>query len=122
MSANTTDHIRILGLLYIVLGVIGILAGGVTFGVLLATGVLTGDGEALTALAIIGVILAGFLFVLSLPGIIGGLGLLKRYGWARLLVVVLGILQLGNVPFGTVLGAYTLWVLLINEPTANAFG
>lgn len=119
--AHTTDHIRILGLLYIGLGALGVLAGLVTFGALLAAGVLTGDGAALSALAIIGIIFGGFLFVLALPGIIGGLGLLKHHNWARILVVVLGILQLGNVPLGTVLGVYTLWVLLINEPTANSF-
>lgn len=118
---HTTDHIRILGLLYMVLGVLGVFGGLVTFGVLLAAGVLTGDGTALSALAILGIVFGGFLFVLSLPGIVGGLGLLKHPNWARILVVVLGLLQLGNVPLGTVLGVYTLWVLLINEPTANSF-
>jgi len=34
---------------------------------------------------------------------------------------VLGILQIGNIPIGTALGAYTIWVLLLNEPTARAF-
>jgi hypothetical protein len=120
-TASSTDHIRILGWLYIALGALGVFGGLVMFGVLVVAGVLSNDATALSTLAILGLIFGGFIFVLSLPGIIGGLGLLRRYNWARLLVVVLGILQLGNVPFGTVLGVYTIWVLLINEPTANAF-
>ena len=121
MQAAQTDNIRILGLLYIVLGIIGFVAGVFTLFVLIAVGALTRDGTAFSILAIIGIFAAAFMFLLSLPGVIGGWGLLRRAGWARLLVIVLGILQLGNVPIGTVLGVYTIWVLMLNEPTANAF-
>jgi hypothetical protein len=38
-------------------------------------------------------------------------GLFERQPWARILGVVLGILALLRVPFGTALGIYTLWVL-----------
>ena len=116
-----TDHIRIVGVLYIALGVIGIMAGGITFAALLAAGVLTNDADTLSVLTIIGLAIGAFIFVLSLPAIIGGWGLMQHREWARILVVVLGILQIGNIPVGTALGAYTIWVLLINEPTARAF-
>jgi hypothetical protein len=118
---STTDHIRIVGVLYIALGIIGLVAGGITLAALLAAGVIAGDSDTLSVLAIIGIAIGGFLFVLSLPAIIGGWWLMRYKEWARILVVVLGILQIGNVPLGTALGAYTLWVLLINEPTARAF-
>ncbi len=51
----------------------------------------------------------------ALVGIAGGVGLLTYKPWARVLLLVLGCLSLINIPFGTVLGAYTLWVLLPRE-------
>ena len=38
-------------------------------------------------------------------------GLFERQPWARILGLVLGILALWRMPFGTALGIYTLWVL-----------
>jgi hypothetical protein len=45
-------------------------------------------------------------------GILAGWGLLERQPWARTLAMVLGFFALFHFPFGTVLGIYTLWVLL----------
>ena len=53
-----------------------------------------------------------FLLAGSLLGVIAGWGLLDRQPWARLLTIVLAFLHLLNMPFGTALGIYTLWVLL----------
>jgi amino acid transporter len=44
-----------------------------------------------------------------------GWGLLHREPWARIVTIVLAFLALFNVPFGTALGIYTLWVLLPAE-------
>ena len=40
-----------------------------------------------------------------------GAGLLMRQPWARMLAIVFGALSLLDIPFGTALGIYTLWVL-----------
>ena len=53
-----------------------------------------------------------FLLVLSLPGLITGIGLLKFQPWARIVGLVFGAINLINIPFGTILGVYGLWVLL----------
>ena len=45
-------------------------------------------------------------------GFIAGWGLLHRESWARAAALVLAFLALFNVPFGTAIGIYTLWVLL----------
>jgi len=45
-------------------------------------------------------------------GFMAGWGLLQREPWARILTLVLGFISLFNVPFGTAVGVYTLWVLL----------
>lgn len=48
-------------------------------------------------------------------GIIAGWGLHERQPWARMLAIVVGCFSLLQIPFGTVLGIYTLWVLLPAE-------
>jgi hypothetical protein len=53
--------------------------------------------------------------LLSAPGLIGGIYLLKHRPWARILVLVLGFINLIEIPIGTALGIYTIWVLLKNE-------
>ncbi|HUO17401.1 MAG TPA: hypothetical protein VMX38_20640 [Verrucomicrobiae bacterium] len=45
-------------------------------------------------------------------GFIAGWGLMNHTAWARVLVLVLAFISLINVPFGTALGIYTMWVLL----------
>jgi hypothetical protein len=40
--------------------------------------------------------------------------------WARVLALVIGILNLANVPIGTIIGAYACWVLL-QQPTREYF-
>lgn len=45
-------------------------------------------------------------------GIAAGLGLLQRQDWGRILAIVLGVISLINIPFGTAIGIYTLWVLV----------
>jgi hypothetical protein len=52
------------------------------------------------------------LVAVSVLGLMAGWGLLERQPWARTLTIVLGVLHLLNVPFGTALGIYTLWVLV----------
>jgi hypothetical protein len=44
-----------------------------------------------------------------------GWGLLNREPWARIVAIVLAFIALFNIPFGTALGIYTLWVLLPSE-------
>jgi hypothetical protein len=72
---------------------------------------------ALPILGITGVALGAFMLVLSVPGVIAGIGLLKFRPWARILTIVLSAINLMNIPFGTILGAYGLWVLLTDEGT-----
>ena len=58
----------------------------------------------------------GFVFIGGAAiGFIAGWGLLERQPWARMLTIVLGCFSLFEVPFGMVLGMYTLWVLLPAE-------
>ena len=45
-------------------------------------------------------------------GLLTGAGLLQRQPWARVPAIVLAFINLVDMPLGTALGIYTLWVLL----------
>jgi hypothetical protein len=112
-------HAKILGILNIVCGVIGLL-GAVVLGLVFTAGAVgaSGDDDAAVALPIIG--LTGMALVLvtvamSMPAVIIGWGLYTLRPWARIAGIVLAILSLMVFPLGTVLGVYGLWVLFSGE-------
>lgn len=104
-------HITILGALYIALGALGVLAAIIVFLAVAGGGLLSGDAQAAAISTGVGSVVAFFLLLVSAPGLIGGIGLLQRRSWSRILVIVLGCLNLLNIPVGTALGIYTLWAL-----------
>jgi hypothetical protein len=57
-------------------------------------------------------VLGIFVLAKAACGFIAGWGLLHREPWARVVALVLGFISLFNIPFGTAVGVYTLWVLL----------
>ena len=48
----------------------------------------------------------------SAIGFLAGWGLIQREAWGRVIALVLAFISLFNIPFGTAIGVYTLWVLL----------
>jgi len=120
-------HVKVLGVLYIVLSALGIVAAVfmmLAFG--LATGIVGAAADAhdaaiaLPVIGIAGTALVIFLFMLSIPGLVTGIGLLKYRPWARILGIVLSAINLIHIPFGTAVGVYGLWVLL-NKQTEPLF-
>jgi hypothetical protein len=122
-----TTHVKVLGVLYIALSAIGVAAA---LFLMLAVGTASSivglnaePADAAVALPIIGIAgsaLVVFLLALSLPGLIVGIGLLKLASWARIAGIVLAIIHLINIPVGTALGIYALWVLF-NKDTERLF-
>ncbi len=116
-------HVKALAVLNIVLGSLGALCALVVLAVFGGIAGLVGwagesDADAMVAapiIALVGAVVVVFLLVVSVPHIIAGAGLLKYRSWARTLTIVLCALELLNVPFGTALGIYGLWVLLSRE-------
>jgi hypothetical protein len=45
-------------------------------------------------------------------GFLTGRGLMQYESWARVAALILAFLSLFNIPFGTAIGVYTMWVLL----------
>jgi hypothetical protein len=116
-------HIKAVGVLNIVFGVLGALGGiillmifaGITGIVGAATQNDPSQAIALPIIATIGGFLSVILLIVSAPSIIAGIGLLKFRSWARILGIVISVLHLLNFPLGTALGIYGLWVLLSQE-------
>jgi hypothetical protein len=114
-------HVKVMAALFIAFGALFVLGAFVVllvFGAGAASAGLSGEPDAQMAIPIIGLAgtgLAIFLLVLGVPGVITGIGLLKLKPWARIVGIVLCAINLINIPFGTLLGLYGLWVLLNSE-------
>jgi hypothetical protein len=115
-SGRVARHAHLLGILWIAYSAV-LLIGGVILKIVSQTifgplGLPSMPGgppmfirPLLSAIAVVLMVKAGV-------GIAAGLGLLQRQDWGRILAIVLGTISLINIPFGTALGIYTLWVLL----------
>ncbi len=112
-------HINIVATIQIGFSIFGVVIAALIYFVLNIAGNLSGDQEANFILNIIANSLTVFFIVLSLPGILGGIGLLKRKEWARILVLIVSVLQLFNFPLGTAVGAYSIWALVQPEVVAE---
>jgi hypothetical protein len=118
------SHIKILGWINIIFGALGMIAALVVFSIFGGLAGLvgfSGDADSRVAapiLFLIGGMVLILLIVLSVPGLIGGIGLLKFKPWARILMIILSALHILNIPIGTLLGVYGLWALLNPETEA----
>lgn len=122
-----TTHVKILGAAYIALSAFGLVAA-LFLALAVGTastivGVAADAHDAAIAIPILGIAgtaLVVFLVIVSLPALIAGIGLLKFRPWARILGIVVAILSLIHIPFGTIVGIYGLWVLF-NKDTERLF-
>lgn len=108
-QTSISGHVRLLGILWIAISAFRLLPALVLFGVsrnfMSEMGV---PSFVHPLLATIGTFFALF----AALGFIAGWGLLEHAPWSRMLAIVMGCLALIDIPFGTALGIYTLWVLL----------
>jgi hypothetical protein len=118
---------RVLGICWIVYGILRVLAGiwlilfsgtsTVMFGALL-----TRVPNPFALMSDFHIVYAGLVvlsFASGLFGILAGLALLANQGTASRLAVVAAFLSVSEIPFGTTLGIYTL-VLLLPSPRLNS--
>jgi hypothetical protein len=115
------DHVKIIGILWIILGSLNLFGTMILFFVLFGVSFIPDMGPVAPGIIrFVATLFGSFLAVLAIPKILGGIGLLKRQEWARILMIVLSFLSLLSVPFGTALGIYSI-VILLNKEAIKLF-
>jgi hypothetical protein len=114
------SHVDFVGVLFVVWGVLTILIGLSTLALGVgAAAIITGSSRGghfaagvtaavFTALAIVAIVWGAAHALVGIP-------IRRHRPWARLVALMLGTVDLVLLPYGTALGAYTLWVLLNEE-------
>jgi len=108
-------HITAVGTLFIAFGVQGVFIAMIVLVAVVGGGLLSGDEMAIRITSLVGLSVAVPLFLVESLKIVGGIGLLQRRPWARILVLVLSFLSLIIIPIGTMYGMYAIWVLMKDE-------
>lgn len=111
-QGRIAGHIRLLGILWLAISALRLIPG--LFLLALAGSRLFPPEVPPFVQAVLPAIGLCFLAVAGI-GVAIGWGLLARQSWARMLTIVFGAISLIDIPFGTALGIYTLWVLLPAE-------
>ena len=118
------NHLSLLGILNIVWGIMGIIAALIVGAILVLPCVFAQMSHdsyymrippegcaALGIMGFVGALVTCLMMILFIPSVVGGIGLLLKKGWARILVIIVSIIYLLAFPLGTALGVYGLWVL-----------
>ena len=119
--SRVNSHIRTLGILWIIIGLLRVLSvgwvwfvGRMIFPSVLSSIVPTFTlGSPLSRLVEGGLAFASVLIILQAAlAFFAAWGLLDRQSWGRVVGIIAAVFSLWHIPFGTALGIYTLWVLL----------
>lgn len=108
-------HIDIIAYLHIAQSILVLLLAGLIFLIFGGAGLIAMEPTAFFVTTTIGIIVAFFIAIWSIPGLIAAYGLLRRRPWGRVLGLIMGAFDLFNFPLGTALGIYTFWALLSDE-------
>jgi hypothetical protein len=109
-ATRLAGHLRMLGILWLAVSAFRFVPG-IALLIMIDHGFLHGEGAPQFLAPLVEGIAAVFI-VLAVAGVITGWGLLTRQRWARMMAIIVGAVNLIDMPFGTALGIYTFWVLL----------
>jgi len=128
-SINEQDlhmHVQILGWLRVIgaalMAVIGVMLLIFLAGIGVFSSAAAGDAAPFWVLTLVALFVGGLMVVLALPSLLAGIGLLRRKEWGRILALIVAVFDLFNFPLGTLLAAYTFYVLLQNSASAYFAG
>jgi hypothetical protein len=116
--SRVREHVRLLGILWMAYSALHVAVG---LGAIVVAQVIFGRGiyipnspspELSMWLRPLISFVGWLILAKAAAGFLAGWGLLRRQDWARTVALVVGFVALLNVPIGTGLGIYTLWVLL----------
>lgn len=116
--SRVRDHIRLLGILWMAYSAMHVVAGVVVIAIaqiLFGRLIHIPNGPPPEVIVWLRPLISFFGWLIlakAAAGFFAGWGLLQREEWARIVALVVGFVALLNIPIGTALGIYTLWVLL----------
>lgn len=120
-------HVKVLAVIYLAIGGLMLcgalflgLGSGVAAGIVGASADAEDAAIAIPILGFAGTALAVALGLFAVPSLLTGYGLLNFQPWSRIVGIILSAISLINIPIGTIIGAYGLWVLL-NKDTERLF-
>lgn len=117
-------HVHLLGIFFVVYGIMGLIASGIVFILIVGAGMFAtssaGDPNLMIMTGFFGIMITSIILVTCLPSLIAGWGIIKHKPWSRTLGIIVAILNIPGMPIGTALGVYALWVLF-NDETRTMF-
>ena len=115
------DHVKVIAILWIISGVFGLFLAFTVFCVLFGVSFIPDvDYQASKILRVIAIWGGIFFAILTAPEIIGGIRLIKKKEWGRILVLIVSFFNLIWFPIWTALGIYSI-VILVNKETVQNF-
>jgi hypothetical protein len=124
MAQDMEKHARILSKIMIALGIFYL----VLFVLACVIGLWAANNQMQNSemdVSLLPTLLTGAMIVIPL-GLLGvfhiltGRAFQERVKWARIAMWILAVINLGNVPLGTALGAYGIWVLVNTRENVKA--
>jgi len=118
-SIRMKKHVSVVGAIHIGIGILGLIGALLLFLLMdFAKGFIPQEDIPDAIMKLISIILASIpvlIAVVSVLRLVGGIGLLSQQMWARYVVIIVAIIGLMSVPIGTLIGVYSLWVLMQTE-------
>jgi hypothetical protein len=118
-SIRMKKHVTIVGAIHIGIAILGLIGALVVYLLMdFARGMIPMEDIPDAVMKLISVIITSIpvlIAVISVLRLVGGIGLLSQQMWARYVIIIVSIIGLWKVPIGTLLGVYSLWVLMQAE-------
>ena len=105
-------HVQVIAILHLIFCSLGLLLGLIIGLLTIGGGILSQEKVAMMITSGVGMFFVIFFALISIPGIVGAIGVLKYKNWGRILLIIVGVFNLPGFPVGTALGIYTIWGLL----------
>ncbi len=118
------QHVKIISIIDIVFGILAVIGGVVVIlmsmvgAATLGTQGVENGVEVAAIIASFGLFLGIIIIAMGTLQILVGVKLRAYKSWARIVQIILGILNLFNFPFGTAFGVYALWAMFNQETVA----
>jgi hypothetical protein len=112
-------HLNILGALNVAVGASGLLGAVIVFWSMAGGSLMAAQPGVVLLRTVMGTAIALLITAFSAPTLAAGIGLLQGKPWAPKLALAMGAVNLLNIPFGTPVGIYTIWIF-VHQPERHA--